>query len=119
MSGSGKPEERAEEHHPDLAGVRGEGVANEPADVVVDPPPFTDGGDDGGEVVVGEHHVGRLLGHLGAGDAHRDADVGVRKRRGVVDTVAGHGDDVAVRLPGLDDVELLLRARSGRRPPRS
>ena len=45
---------------------------------------------DRGEVVVGEHHVGRLLGDIGAGDAHRDADVGRLERRRVVHAVAGH-----------------------------
>lgn len=38
------------------------------------------------EVVVGEHHVGGLLGHLGSGDAHRQADVG-RLQRGRVRVV--------------------------------
>ena len=37
---------------------------------------FLDRGDDRREVVVGEDHVGRFLGDVGAGDAHRDADVG-------------------------------------------
>ena len=75
-SGSGQPEERAEEHHPDLAGVGGEGVADEAADVVVDPATLADGGHDRGEVVVGEDHVGGFFGDLGSGHAHRDTDVG-------------------------------------------
>ncbi len=61
----------------------------------VDRAPFLDRGDDRREVVVGEHHVGRLLRHVGAGDAHRDADVGGLERRRVVDAVAGHRDDLA------------------------
>lgn len=32
---------------------------------------------DGGEVVVQQDHVGRLLGHVGAGQAHGDAHVGL------------------------------------------
>ena len=40
-------------------------------------------------VVGGEHDAGGLDGHVGAG-ADRDADVGLRERRGVVDAVADH-----------------------------
>ena len=41
-------------------------------------------------------------------DAHGDADVGRLERRGVVHAVAGHGDDVAVSLEGVDDPQLVL-----------
>ncbi len=65
--------------------------------------------DDGREVVVGEDHVGRFLGHLGTGDAHRDTDVGPLQGGGVVDAVTGHGDDVALLLQVLDQAHLVLR----------
>ena len=65
-------------------------------EVVVDRPAALDRGDDRGEVVVGEDHVPGFLRDLGAGDAHRDADVGALERRSVVDAVAGHRDDVAL-----------------------
>ena len=42
------------------------------------------------------HHVGRLLGHLGAGDAHGDADGRLLERRRVVDAVSGHGGHLRV-----------------------
>ena len=58
--------------------------------VVVQAAAQFDGLDDGGEVVVGQDHHRGFLGHLGAGDAHRDADVGPLERGGVVDPVAGH-----------------------------
>ena len=45
--------------------------------------------------------------------AHRHADVGALEGRGVVDAVAGHEHDLAVRLLALDDRELV-----GRRHPR-
>ena len=64
--------------------------------------------DDRGEVVVGQHHVGRLLRHVGAGDAHRHADVGGLQRGRIVHAVAGHGDDRAARLQRLDDAQLVL-----------
>jgi hypothetical protein len=71
-------------------------------------PAFLHRGDDGGEVVVQQHHVGGFLGNVGAGDAHGHADVGLLERRRVVDAVAGHGHDVAAVLQRLDDLELVL-----------
>ena len=76
--------------------------------VVVDRPAALDRGDDGGEVVVGEDHVPGFLRHLGAGDAHRDPDVGALERGSVVDAVAGHRDDVALLLERLDEPHLVL-----------
>ena len=61
-----------------------------------------------GEVVVGQHHVGRFLGDVGAGDAHGHADVGGLQRRRVVDAVAGHRHHRAVALQGLHDAQLVL-----------
>jgi hypothetical protein len=97
-----------QEHGQDLAGVGGQQVAQELADVGEDRPSLADGGHDGGEVVVGQDHLGRFFGDVGAGDAHGDADVGRLERGGVVHAVAGHGHDVAVGLEGVDDAELVL-----------
>ena len=41
--------------------------------------------------------------------AHRHADVGALQRRRVVDAVAGHRDELALRLQRLDDADLLRR----------
>ncbi len=82
-------------------------------DVVVHRAPFLDGGADRREVVVGQHHFGGLLGDLGALDAHRHADVGFLQCRGVVDAVAGHGDDLAVGLDRLHQSQLVLGAGPG------
>ena len=76
--------------------------------VVVEAPAALDRGDDRGEVVVGEDHLGGVLGDLGAGDPHRHADVGPRQRRRVVHAVAGHGDDVALLLEDADQAHLVL-----------
>src|SRR6185437_16528003 len=61
-------------------------------DVGRDPPvdvaAQVDGTDQRREVVVGQHDLRRLLGHLRAA-AHGDADVGLLERRRVVDGVAG------------------------------
>ena len=71
------------------------------ADVGVDAPPLLHGGDHGGKVDV----CARF--------AHGAADVGSPEGGGVVDAVAGHGDDAAFFLPGLDDAELVLRGHAG------
>ena len=107
-SGIGPAGEREDEERHDLGHGVGEDVEDELADVVVDPPPLLDGGDDGGEVVVGEHHRRGLAGHVRAGPAHRDADVGAAQGRGVVDPVAGHRHDVALGLKGVGDAQLGL-----------
>ncbi len=88
--------------------------ADELDDVGVDGAALLDRADDGGEVVVGQHHVGGFLGDLGAGDAHGHADVGGAQRGGVVDAVAGHGHDVAVGLAAPRRRAPCARATPGR-----
>ena len=78
-------------------------------EVVVDAAALLDRGAQGREVVVGEHHVGGLLGRRGAAAPHRDADVGLAQRRRVVDAVAGDGDDLAARLQRPHEPQLVLR----------
>ena len=66
---------------------------------------------------MGLHHVGCLLGYLGARDSHGDADVGHLQCRGVVHAVTSHSHDLAVREPlgpllqDRHDVLLELRLR--------
>lgn len=69
------PQQYGQEYREDLAKVAGEEELDGFADIVVNPPPFFDGGDDGGEVVVGQGHVRRALGYVGAGDPHGAADI--------------------------------------------
>ena len=96
-SGSGRPR-NGPDSMTSTSAARRTRVAQEPADVGVDPAAFLDRDPDGGEVVVGEHEVRGLAGHLGAAAAHRDADVGARRAGRVVDPVAGHRDHVAALL---------------------
>ena len=88
-----------DQQHQDEADVLGQ--------VVVDLAALLDGEHDGGEVVVGQDHPAGVLGHLGAG-AHGDADVGRLDGRGVVDAVAGHGDDLALLLQRVGQQHLVL-----------
>jgi hypothetical protein len=93
----------SDEHDGELGGIAGQQVREGLGDVVVDAAPLLHGGDDGGEVIVSDDQVGGFLGDLGAGETHGDTDRGLAQRRGVVDTVARHGDDRAARRPGAHD----------------
>ena len=115
VSGSGiAPPLRANTRNGTTSGSRvGEDVEDELADVVEDLTPRLDSGDDRREVVVREDHRPRLARHLRSGQAHRDPDVGAAERRRVVDAVARHGDDVALRAQGVGDPELRLGRAAG------
>ena len=64
-------------------------------------------------LVVDEHHLGRLLGRLGALLAHSYPDVGALQRRSVVDAVAGHRDYHSARFPCADDTEFVFGCYTG------
>jgi hypothetical protein len=72
----GHADDGCQDHDRHFGDVATEDVADELADVVEDHPVDAHGRDDAGEVVVLEHHVGGVLGDIGAGDAHGHADVG-------------------------------------------
>ena len=78
--------------------VHGEDEAHCLAQVVVDAAAEPDRLDDRAEIVVEQHDGGRFARHVGAAPAHRDADMGRLQRRRIVDAVAGHRDDLAIRL---------------------
>ncbi len=82
-------------------------------DVVVDAPAFLDRRNDGGEIVVRDHHVRDFFGDVGAGDAHRDADIRFFDGRGVIHAVARHRDDLMAAAPRPDDPQLVLRRDAG------
>lgn len=60
-----------------------------------------------------QDHGRRILGHLSSGDAHGNADVRFFQCRGVIDTVSGHGNHIAVFLPGIHDPDLMFRRYPG------
>jgi hypothetical protein len=92
-----------------LAEVGRQRPGDELHQIVVNAASFLDRRLDGGKVVVGEHHVGRVLGDLGAGQPHGDADVGLLERRRVVDAITGHCHDLAVGLQCPHQAQLLRR----------
>ena len=96
-----QPEERIEHARRDrhAQGVVEKRKGEVLADVGHGRPAETAGADDAAQVALDQRHAGALHGDVGAG-AHRDADVGLGKRGRVVDAVAGHGDDAALRPGG-------------------
>ena len=106
-------EHRGAEDGENFSDVAGEQVVDGLLDVGVDAPALLHGGDDGGEVVVGEDHIGGSLGHVGAGNPHGAADVRHLEGGGVVDAVAGHGHHLSPGLPRLDDTHLVLGGHPG------
>ena len=106
-------QQRGEEHAQHLAHVAGQQELDGLADVVIDPAALLHGGDDGGEVVVAEHHVRHVFRYVRAGDAHAHADIRGLDGGRVVDAVAGHGGDGALAPPGVDNADLMLRLYPG------
>ena len=90
-----------------LGEVARQHVVHELLDVPEYPAAFLDGGDDGREVIVEQHHVRRVARDVRAFDAHRDAHVRVVQGRGVVHAVARHQHDVVVLLEGAQDQHLV------------
>ena len=113
QDGQGHAREDGGQDDQALAQVGGQRPGDELGEVVEHAPALFHRRLDGGEVVVGEDHVGGFLGHLGAGDAHGHADVGLPAGRGVVDPVAGHGHHVAPALQGVHQAQLLFRSDAG------
>ena len=83
------------------------------ADVVIDPPAFLHRAYNGGEIVVRQHHIRHVFGHVRAGDAHAYADIRAFDGGRVVDPVPGHGGYAAPLAPGVDDAHLMLRLHPG------
>ncbi len=60
------------------------------------------------EAVVEQYDFGGVLGDVGTGFAHGDTDIGPFESRSVIDTVTGHGDDVAALFDDFNDPQLIL-----------
>ncbi len=63
------------------------------------------------EVVIGEDHLRGLFRDL-APAPHRDTDVGLFQRRGIVDGIACHCDDHALALHDLHESEFVVWSHS-------
>mmetsp|Transcript_12653 Transcript_12653/g.39934 ORF Transcript_12653/g.39934 Transcript_12653/m.39934 type:complete len:787 (+) Transcript_12653:1142-3502(+) len=111
--GQGQLHHDEAEEGADLGDVGGERVGDGLLEVIEDEAALLHAVDDGGEVVIHEDHVGRLLGDVLAGDAHGHADVTLLERGGVVDAVARHGHDLAAALRVLHNEELVGGGHAG------
>ena len=107
------PEQHEGQIGKQFGNVRGQDIGQEFADVFEDCPPFLDGIDDAGEIVVEQDHVGRRLGHIGSGNPHGDADVRTLQGWRVVHPVSGDGDDFALVSQRIDHQHLLLGGDPG------
>ena len=94
--------------------VNREGEGDGLLDVVVNSPPQPHRRHDGREVVVEQNQGCRLACDVRAAATHGDADMSGLERRGVVDTVAGHGYDFAICLEGHHDAQLLFGNDAGK-----
>ena len=70
-----KPHERGVQNRQDLGGIAGEQKLNGPLDVGIHVPSVLYRLHNGGEVVVCQHHTGRVLGDLCSRDPHCNANV--------------------------------------------
>merc|ERR1711862_391861 len=111
--GLGQAEGGGQEDADDLADVGGDQVSDELLHVGVDRTSLLHGGHDGGEVVVGEDHLGGGLGHGGAG-AHGDTNLGSLESGSVVDSVSSHGGDFFHLLQILDNLGLVEGLDAGK-----
>ena len=111
----GEAESGGQENTDNLADVGGDQVTDELLHVGVDGAALLHSGHDGGEVVVGQDHLGGGLGH-GSSGAHGDTDLGSLQGGGVVDTVSSHGGDLLHLLEILNNLRLVERLHTGKHP---
>ena len=84
----------------------------EVADIVEDALAFRNGVAYGHEVVVGEHHISRLLGDVRALLAHCNSNIGSLKRSSIIHAVARHGNDFFLALEGTHQSKLMSGGNS-------
>ena len=65
------------------------------------------------DVVIHQGDVRGFKGRLGSSNTHRDPDVGLRKRRGIINPITDHGDNASLVLHRLDDTELVFWQQIG------
>ena len=105
----GQAEHQRQQRQARNGDVNGKDEAHRLAQIVVDAAAETDRLDDGAEIVVEQHDGGSFARHVRSAPAHGDADMGGLQRRRIVDAIAGHRDDLAISLVGVDDAQLLVR----------
>jgi hypothetical protein len=74
---------------------------------------FRNRGDERGDVIIGEDDIGGVLGDVDTGDAHGSANISNLNSGSVVDTVAGHGDDLATSVQRLNHLNFRIGRTAG------
>eukprot|EP00962_Isochrysis_galbana_P012617 scaffold3572_cov125-Isochrysis_galbana.AAC.10 len=105
----GQTQQCGEKDGSNLADVGRDEVADEGLHVHVDGTALFDRGNNGGKIVVGEDHVGRFLGDLGARDAHSNPDGRLLQCGGIVHAIAGHSRNLASLPQDFDELLLVSR----------
>ena len=69
--------------------------------------------DDCRKIIVCQNHGGGVFGHFCSGDSHGDTDICSLQGRSVIDAVTGHGNNLSLFLPRIDDPDLIARGYTG------
>ena len=104
----GIPEHECTGDDKDFAEARGEEVQDDFLYRLVYVPSLLNGRNDASEIIIEEHDVRCLFGHLRAYLPHRDADVGGDQGRCVVDTVARHGHYLSAFFVRIYDAQFVF-----------
>lgn len=106
-------QERGKEDRSHLANIGGNQVADKCLHVAVDAAALLNSLDNGCEVVISKHHVRDLLSNLSAGNTHSNADVGLLKSWGIINTITSHGNNFTHVDEDLDKLTLVSGLDSG------
>uniref|UniRef100_A0A182WLP1 Uncharacterized protein n=1 Tax=Anopheles minimus TaxID=112268 RepID=A0A182WLP1_9DIPT len=90
----------------DLTNVGRDQVTDELLHVVVNGTTFLNSGNNGGEVIISQHHLSGGLGDGGTG-THGNTNFGLLQGRGVVDTITSHSGDFVHALQELHNLRLV------------
>ena len=92
------PTHSGDEDAHNFANVQRNHVSNECFGVVVNSATFSDGGNDGGKVIVGENHISYSMFYAAVREPMEIPMSALFQSRGVVDAIASHSDDVLLHL---------------------
>ena len=81
---------------------------------MVDGASLTHSANDGGEVVVGQHHCCGFFRHLCSCNTHRNAHIGLLKSRGIVHAIARHCNNFSFCLELSDESHFVFWCNSGK-----
>ena len=110
----GPAKENGTERKPGDGDVDREDVRHRLFQIVENAASKPDGLNNGREIIIQQNKVRGFASHIGSPLAHGNANVRGFQRRGVIHSVAGHRDDLAVGLQRVDQLKLLLGHGAGK-----